>query len=160
MGDVKITNVEGIYLRAPTIRDRSDSSQDSLIVRVTTDAGVVGYGEVDSCPVAAKAIIEAPTSHRRVRGLRRILLGKEVLDTTELWNLMYKRRDALLRGREGATIHAMAGVDIALWDIKGKASDSPSTPCLAVPTEVRSGLCQPLVRLRSSKRVPYGHKRR
>lgn len=123
MSDLRIIDVEGIYLKAPELRDRSDSSQDSLVVRITTNAGIVGYGEVDSCPSAAKAIIDAPTSHRRVRGLRDVLLGKDPLDTSTLWDLMYA--STLYYGREGAVIHAMAGVDVALWDIKGKYLDQP-----------------------------------
>lgn len=123
MRDVTITDVEAIYLRLPTIRERTDSSQDSLVVRVTTDAGVVGYGEVDSSPLVAKAVIEAPPSHTRVRGLRDILLGQNPLETGRLWDLMYE--STLYFGREGAVIQAMAGVDLALWDIKGKLLGQP-----------------------------------
>ena len=123
MGDLKITNVEAIHLRLPEVTERTDSSQDSLIVRVTTDAGLVGYGEVDSSPLAAKAIIEAPTSHLRARGLREVLIGEDPLDTGRLWDKMYQ--STLYFGREGAAIQAMAGVDLALWDIKGKALGQP-----------------------------------
>ena len=108
MGDLKITNVEAIHLRLPEVTERTDSSQDSLIVRVTTDAGLVGYGEVDSSPLAAKAIIEAPTSHLRARGLREVLIGEDPLDTGRLWDKMYQ--STLYFGREGAAIQAMAGV--------------------------------------------------
>jgi L-alanine-DL-glutamate epimerase-like enolase superfamily enzyme len=123
MTDVQITDVEAFYLRLPQIAERTDSSQDSLIIRVSTDAGVTGYGEVDSCPLVAKAVIEAPYSHTLVCGLRHILLGKSPLDTDRLWDLMYA--STLYYGREGAAIHAMAGVDLALWDIKGKLLGQP-----------------------------------
>lgn len=122
--DVRITDVEAFYLRQPVIHhQRTDSSQDALIVRVTTDAGVEGFGEVDGSPLVAKAVIEAPDSHSRARGLREVLLGENPMDTDRLWDKMYE--STLYYGREGAAIQAMAGVDLALWDIKGKLLGQP-----------------------------------
>ena len=123
MPDLKITDVEAIHLRLPEVRGRTDSSQDSLVVRVTTDAGIIGYGEVDSSPVVVKAVIEAPTSHLLAKGLREVLVGQNPLETGRLWDTMYQ--STLYFGREGAVIQAMAGVDLALWDIKGQALGQP-----------------------------------
>lgn len=120
---MKITDVEAIYLRPPTIEDRTDSSQDALLVRITTDEGLSGIGEVDSCPAVVKAIIEAPKSHTQVHGLRELLIGQDPLDTAVLWRRMYE--GTLYYGRSGAVIQAMAGVDLALWDLKGKALRKP-----------------------------------
>ncbi len=128
MADLKITDVEGLYFRLPEIQGRTDSSQDSLVVRVTTDAGIIGYGEVDSSPLVVKAVIDAPTSHLRARGLREVLLGENPLDTARLWDRMYQ--SSLYFGREGSVIQAMAGIDIALWDIKGQALDQPISALL------------------------------
>ena len=64
---MKITEVEALYLRLPEIQARTDSSQDALIVKVTTDAGIVGWGEVDGCPHVVKAIVEAPTTTTLLR---------------------------------------------------------------------------------------------
>ncbi|WP_306119091.1 MULTISPECIES: mandelate racemase/muconate lactonizing enzyme family protein [unclassified Roseitalea] len=120
---MKITDVAALYLRLPTIKARTDSSQDTLLVRVDTDAGVTGWGEVDGCPWVAKAIIDAPMSHTLVTGLRNLLVGEDPMDVERLWTKMYE--GTLYYGREGAVIQAMAGVDLALWDIKGKALDQP-----------------------------------
>jgi L-rhamnonate dehydratase len=120
---MKITEVEALYLRLPEIKARTDSSQDALIVKVTTDAGITGWGEVDGCPYVTKAIIEAPMSHTLVTGLREILLGEDPLEIARLWKKMYEK--TLYYGREGAVIQAMAGIDLALWDIKGKALGQP-----------------------------------
>lgn len=128
MVDLKITDVEAIHLRLPEVRDRNDSSQDALIVRVTTDAGLVGYGEVDASPHVVKAVIEAPTSHPGARGLRDVLIGEDPLDTGRLWDRMY--RATLYIGRGGVAIQAMAGVDLALWDIKGQALGVPVSTLL------------------------------
>ena len=120
---MKITDVEALYLRLPEIKARTDSSQDALIVRVSTDAGITGYGEVDGCPHVTKAVIDAPYSHMMVRGLRQSIEGEDPLEIERLWDKMY--RDTLYYGREGAVIQAMAGIDLALWDIKGKALGQP-----------------------------------
>lgn len=120
---MKITHVEAIYLSLPVIEQRSDSSQDALLVRVETDAGITGWGEVDGCPLVVKAIIEAPYSHTLVTGLSSLLIGEDPLETSRLWDRMY--RATLYYGRSGAVLQAMAGIDIALWDIKGKALGQP-----------------------------------
>ncbi|MEQ8966733.1 MAG: mandelate racemase/muconate lactonizing enzyme family protein [Azospirillaceae bacterium] len=120
---MKITDIEAFYLRLPEIQARTDSSQDALIVKVSTDAGITGWGEVDGCPWVTKAVIEAPMSHTRVTGLREVLIGESPLEIERLWRKMYEA--TLYYGREGAVIQAMAGIDLALWDIKGKALDLP-----------------------------------
>ena len=74
--DLKITAVEAIYLRLPQVKTQCDSGQDALIVKVTTDAGIVGYGEVDSNPMAAKGCIEGPFSHTTATGLAHVLIGR------------------------------------------------------------------------------------
>jgi L-rhamnonate dehydratase len=120
---MKITAVEALYLRLPEIQARTDSSQDALLIRIETDAGITGWGEVDGCPWVVKAIVEAPMSHTLVTGLRALLLGEDPLEASRLWQKMYER--TLYYGREGAVIQAMAGIDLALWDIKGKAFQQP-----------------------------------
>ncbi|EIM27597.1 mandelate racemase/muconate lactonizing enzyme family protein [Microvirga lotononidis] len=120
---MKITDVEAFNLRLPDIQARTDSSQDALLIRITTDAGIVGWGEVDGCPSVVKAIIDAPYSHTLVTGLKSLLIGENPLETRRLWDKMY--RATLFYGRGGAVVQAMAGIDIALWDIKGKALGKP-----------------------------------
>ena len=112
-----------MHLRLPEVQGRTGSSQDSLVVRVTTNAGTVGYGEVDSRPFGREGIIEAPAWHLRTRGLREIRVGEDPLETGRLWDPMYQ--STLYFGREGPAIQAMAFIDLALWDIKGKALGLP-----------------------------------
>jgi L-alanine-DL-glutamate epimerase-like enolase superfamily enzyme len=123
ISDLTITGVEAIYLRLPQVKTQCDSGQDALIVRVTTDAGVVGYGEVDSAPLAAKAVIEGPYSHTATTGLAHVLLGEDPFRTEYLWQKMYRAN--IYSGRRGIGVHAMSGIDLALWDIKGKALGLP-----------------------------------
>ena len=120
---MKITAVETFYLRLPEIEERCDGTQDTLVVRINTDAGVSGVGEVDSAPLVAKAIIDAPVSHTILRGLREVLIGENPLEIERLWDRMYEA--TLFFGRRGPVIHAMSGVDLALWDIAGKTFGKP-----------------------------------
>ncbi|MBO0779402.1 MAG: mandelate racemase/muconate lactonizing enzyme family protein [Ktedonobacteraceae bacterium] len=121
---MKITDVEAIPLRLPYVDgDRCDGTQDALIIRVHTDEGLVGLGEVDSSPTVAKAIIDAPPSHSLARGLRDILLGQDPFDVQMLWRKMVE--GTIYFGRAGAALQAISGVDIALWDIVGQATGQP-----------------------------------
>ena len=63
---MKITNVETIYIKEKSIEKRTDSSQDALLIKISTDNGLTGWGEVDGCPSVVEAIINAPYSHTLV----------------------------------------------------------------------------------------------
>src|SRR5690606_30085368 len=116
---MKITGVEALHLSIPKVREVADGTQDVLIVRVTTDAGLVGHGAVVSSSYVARAVIEAPKSAPRRHGLASILIGKDPLDPVARWNDMYEA--SRWYGRAGVALHAISGVDTALWDIVGKA---------------------------------------
>jgi L-rhamnonate dehydratase len=120
---MKITQVEAIHLRLPVVNERCDGSQDTLVVKVHTDAGITGVGEVDSSPAVAKGIIDAPISHKISRGLAECVLGQDPFEIDRLIHLMYE--GTIFFGRQGAVIQAMSGVEIALWDIVGKTTKRP-----------------------------------
>src|SRR5262245_8572142 len=122
---MRITRVEAILLRprGPIDAAIGDGSQDGVLVRVHTDEGIIGLGEIDSSPTVAKAIIEAPASHKICTGLAALLVGENPLEIGRLWQKVYK--GSLYFGRRGAAIHAISGVEIALWDIAGKAAGKP-----------------------------------
>jgi len=120
---MKITQVVCQILRIPTVQAKTASSQDSVLVRIRTDQGIEGVGEADSSPEVVKAIVDAPFSHNIACGLRQILLGENPLEHERLWQKMYRR--TMYFGRKGAGITAMAAVDMALWDLKGKALGQP-----------------------------------
>lgn len=120
---MKITRVEPIHLRLPQVTERCDGSQETLIVKVHTDAKIVGIGEVDSSSLVAKAIIEAPLSHQICRGLAECVLGEDPIEIDRLIHRMYE--GTIYFGRQGAVIQAMSGVEIALWDIMGKTTGRP-----------------------------------
>lgn len=120
---MKITGVEPIHLRVPVVEAIPDGTLDVLVVRITTDVGITGIGEVTSQSYVCKACFEAPRSAARRHGLTSILLGQNPLDPERLWETMYYETNRY--GRRGAAIHAISGADIALWDIKGKAEGKP-----------------------------------
>ena len=128
---MKITEVEAIILRQPVVDGAiADGSQDDLIVRIHTDEGITGIGEVDSAPEVVKAVLDAPHSHFIATGLRHVLIGQDPLDIEGLWRRMYL--GSVYYGRRGAAMHAISGVDIALWDIKGKKLGKPVSELLGV----------------------------
>jgi L-alanine-DL-glutamate epimerase-like enolase superfamily enzyme len=120
---MRITGVEGIVLRLPERRAVADGTQDDLLIRVETDEGIVGYGEVDTSPEVGKAIVDAEMSHGTCYGLRQILIGMDPFDIEQIWERMYRKTNYY--GRLGVAVHAMSGVDMALWDILGKAAGKP-----------------------------------
>lgn len=120
---MKITKVEALYLRLPEVKDQCDSGQDALIVRVETDAGITGIGEVDSSPLGVKGVIEGPFSHTITCGLGQLVVGEDPFETEKIWHKMYSAN--IYSGRRGIGLHAMSGIDLALWDIKGKALGVP-----------------------------------
>jgi L-alanine-DL-glutamate epimerase-like enolase superfamily enzyme len=122
---VKITRVEAIELRLPEdqVEDKCSSGQDALIIKVHTDEGITGIGEVDSCPRVSKAVVEAPFCHSVTSGLSRLLVGENPLDIRVLWEKQYQ--STFYYGRRGPVIHTMGGVDMALWDIAGKYYGKP-----------------------------------
>ncbi|MCA9111548.1 MAG: mandelate racemase/muconate lactonizing enzyme family protein [Planctomycetaceae bacterium] len=120
---MKITEVVCQILRVPNVQAKTASSQDTVLVRIRTDNGLEGIGEADSSPEVVKAIIDAPFSHNIACGLREILIGENPLETERLWKKMYRR--TMYYGRTSVTITAMAAIDLALWDLKGKLFNQP-----------------------------------
>ena len=120
---MKIDRVICQILRVQSVERKTASSQDVVLVRVLTDDGLEGIGEADASPEVVKAIIDAPFSHNIACGLREILLGENPLETERLWQKMHRR--TMYFGRTSVTICAMAAVDMALWDLKGKFFGQP-----------------------------------
>jgi L-alanine-DL-glutamate epimerase-like enolase superfamily enzyme len=121
---MKITTIEAIHLRVedPNI-GLFDGSYDDCVIRVRTDEGITGIGEVESLAPAIQALIYAAPAHNHARGLGELLIGRDPSNPEELWNLMYDATDYI--GRRGIVMHAIGGIDLALWDIKGQIENKP-----------------------------------
>ncbi len=86
-----------------------------LIVEVSTDAGHVGIGNAALAPRVTKQVVDLY--------LKPLLIGKDPFDSEFLWQLMYRQTMAF--GRKGIGMAAISAVDIAIWDILGKACGQP-----------------------------------
>jgi len=116
---VKITSITTYNLASPLDRPFGWSqgwidARHTGIVRIDTDAGIIGWGEGASG--AASAVIHATFAP--------LLLGQDPTNRSGLWQKMYHALyNGGLTGGIGGT--AMSGIDIALWDIAGKAYGQP-----------------------------------
>jgi L-alanine-DL-glutamate epimerase-like enolase superfamily enzyme len=121
---MKITAVEAIHLRAEDrLIELFDGSYDDCVLVVHTDEGITGIGETESMAPAIQAIVKGPSAHNHARSLSAVLVGQDPSDPVSLWHRMYDSTDYV--GRRGLAMHAIGGVDLALWDLKGKIEGKP-----------------------------------
>ncbi|HEY2935538.1 MAG TPA: mandelate racemase/muconate lactonizing enzyme family protein [Gaiellaceae bacterium] len=126
---MKIVDVQPIVLRLDRVdATRADGTQDAFLVRVHTDESIVGIGEADTSPYVARTIVEMPASHSIARGVRELVVGEDPLQIDRLWQLMFHGTDHY--GRGGAAMHVISAIDMALWDICGKAAGRPVSDLL------------------------------
>ncbi|MBL8653637.1 MAG: mandelate racemase/muconate lactonizing enzyme family protein, partial [Alphaproteobacteria bacterium] len=140
MTTMKITRVTAQRLECPVAEGERNVSDygpmetlSTVLVRIETDAGITGIGETKAggSPASADASIAAIING----DLGPQLIGEDPRDITRLWEKLYngKRADAAARagrampalGRRGLSICALGGIDIALWDLLGKATGQP-----------------------------------
>jgi L-rhamnonate dehydratase len=145
---LKITKIETHVLLVPDYdRDACSSAQDDIVVLIHTDAGITGIGEVDTNPWVAQAMIHARGTHVLGLGLEEMLLGEDPLHPETLWDKMYT--GSFMTGRRGLGICAIGALDMALWDIRGKAL---GLPCWQLLGGARKTHIQPYASL-----LPAGH---
>jgi L-alanine-DL-glutamate epimerase-like enolase superfamily enzyme len=137
---MKITAVRATWCHVPIPYERQHVSDfgraasfDSVIVRIDTDAGHTGWGEAKAGVASAAACggLAAIVND----DFAPLLIGEDPRDISRLWDVMYnfpRQGYALARGhglpqlgRRGLSVSAIAGVDLALWDILGKSLDVP-----------------------------------
>ena len=137
---MKITSVRATWVHVPIPRERQHVSDfgriasfDSVIVKIDTDGGLVGWGE------AKAGVGSAASAHGLAAIVNQdfapLLVGQDPRDVSRLWDVMYntpREGYALDRGhvlpqlgRRGLSISAIAGVDLALWDLLGKSLNAP-----------------------------------
>lgn len=85
-----------------------------VVVAVDTDDGRTGYG-IGGGGAAAMHVIDSD--------LKALLVGRAATQVEHLWERMY--RATLAYGRKGLAVMAISGVDLALWDLRGKAAGQP-----------------------------------
>jgi L-alanine-DL-glutamate epimerase-like enolase superfamily enzyme len=116
--DVRTISVEYTLPRPVFDANYTMASKPALLVEVETDTGLVGLGEAAHFGgplVSTATVIE--------QELRPHLLGQDPRETERLWELLHRR--AYKHARGGIVIAAISGVDIALWDLRGKLAGMP-----------------------------------
>ena len=123
MKDLTITGIEALPCSVPlkqavTQGLGSVTKRDTVIVKVTTAGGLTGYGESYNgrAPLAVAATVNTT--------LRDLLTGMDAAATTEVW-ARFERRVLASHGTCAACVCAMSGLDMALWDVAGKAAGLP-----------------------------------
>jgi L-rhamnonate dehydratase len=121
---MKITKIDCHVLLVPDYDpDACSSAQDDLVVEIHTDEGLSGVGETDTNPWVARTCVRARGTHVMGLGLEEMLLGQDPLRPEAIWQRLYA--GSKMTGRRGALICAMGAIDMALWDLKGKALGVP-----------------------------------
>jgi D-galactarolactone cycloisomerase len=131
---MKITNVRTHVLEAALSKPFAYSrawydTRTAMLVEIETDVGLTGWGECYGPARMTAAVVQSMASW---------LIGENPLRTDFLWQSIYARlRD---HGQKGVVVEGLSGVDIALWDIKGKRFGVPVYQLLggAFRTEVQA----------------------
>ena len=120
----RVVDVEAIPLVAGSGPTDLDASNETVLVRVTDEDGLVGVGEADAPARVVRELVHMDDLFEWSRGLRSIVVG---LDPFELAaNHARMLHDTQYHGRRGLGIHAISAVDIALYDLAGKQLGRPA----------------------------------
>lgn len=90
-------------------------TKGALVVEIVTDEGIVGWGDCYGPAAVNKSIVDSV--------LKANLIGRDPFDVEVIWEELYNKVKDY--GLTGMTISAISGIDIALWDIIGKAVNKP-----------------------------------
>lgn len=127
---MKITDVEAFILQSPYENRAPERSEEArgvkhcLLLRVSTDDGLVGWSDVETAPHVAAAAVAAPASGAGMfEGLRNLVIGEDPFEVVRLWDKIY--RGTIYYGRRGVAIQLLSGFDIACHDLMGKATGRP-----------------------------------
>jgi L-alanine-DL-glutamate epimerase-like enolase superfamily enzyme len=121
--NLTITSVEALACSVPlrqavTQGLGSVTKRDTVVVKVTTADGITGWGESYNgrAPLAIAATVNTT--------LRDLFTGRDAWSATAIWEV-FERRVLANHGTCGGCVCAMSGIDMALWDLKGKALGLP-----------------------------------
>ena len=126
---MRIMNVEPILLRGKQSYQATHGSDEAidngdwqLLVKVSTDEGLVGWSDVETLASAALACINGPgMSILGFRSLKDLLVGEDPLgDPQQLWDKLYIGTSYY--GRRGVALHCISAIDNCLWSIRAQAA--------------------------------------
>ena len=117
---MKITAIDTIHVRipftcggpTPVFAGRTWDTVDTLLVKISTDAGIIGWGEAFGHTIIPATRVTIETM------LAPLCLGR---DATQIETLLLDVHQRLhIFGRNGPLVYGLSGIDMALWDIAGK----------------------------------------
>ncbi len=128
---MKIDAVDFFYLSMPVVTTEADGSQDALLVRVSA-GGCQGFGECEAAPLPSIAAFVCPMSHGACQPVAASVLGHRLDTPADIAaiaaDVAYNSMDVL------QAAHTFSGIEMALWDILGKARGEPVWKLLGYST--------------------------
>ncbi|MDP2083670.1 MAG: mandelate racemase/muconate lactonizing enzyme family protein [Gemmobacter sp.] len=120
---MKIESVDFFYLSMPVVTTAADGSQDALVVRVAA-GGHVGWGECEAAPLPSIAAFHCPMSHGACQPVAASVLGQVLAGPQDIARIAaavaYNSMDLL------QAAHTWSGIEMALWDLLGRARGVPA----------------------------------
>lgn len=122
---MKIVDVQAFPVSVPIPLERQNklaigrlTKRDAVFVKVATESGLIGWGEAHygRNPGAVANIVNA--------SMRALALGMDAANVSGIWRKIYQAQFAS-HGMGAGSIIALSGLDMALWDIRGKATGWP-----------------------------------
>ncbi len=110
-------------ITAVSVLAKRMSTPHPTLVEIETDEGITGIGAT-----AAPPYVIAPLIEKGIHSMRSYLIGEDPTDINRLWKTLFETWQARNFGRGGEgglAVNAMSAIDIALWDIAGKARQVP-----------------------------------
>ena len=119
---MQIESVDFFYLSMPVVTTEADGSQDALVVRVS-GGGFSGWGECEAAPLPSIAAFVCPMSHGACQPVAASVLGRRVDSPEDIAaiaaDVAYNSMDLL------QAAHTWSGIEMALWDLLGRARGEP-----------------------------------
>jgi len=119
---VKIEAVDFFYLSMPEVTTEGDGSQDALLVRVVA-GGYIGWGECEASPLVSIAAFVCPMSHGACRPVAASVLGQPIDRPEDIQRIAAQIELDSMDLLQAP--HTWSGLEIALWDLLGKARAEP-----------------------------------
>ena len=115
---MKITDINAYVVTPPGHGYGGPNERQWTFVRIDTDEGIHGWGECTNYPGGGSFL-----TARAVLAMKEVLIGEDPTNIEPIWHRLFRRYTYM--GSRGFASTAISGIDIALWDIKGKAMGVP-----------------------------------